>query len=661
MTEYRQKLDAGGTLYRDIRLMPGTVDTDKRTVQASLSSSTPIKRWGIAEILRHDADAVDLSRAADGLPMLWNHSTSEPIGVVRDVRLDGERVVGTLEFSRNSRAQDVWRDVGDGYLRNMSIGYHVSKWETDDAETEFTAIRWELLEASVVSVPADQSVGINRSKEGNPMGDQRDGTTVDPTGDGSTTVVKFKRAFDDGEKAGKKSGAEQERLRLRDIDGIFAMSSVPQTPAFRALRDTAIDEGWGADATRQHVLELMGGETSPLATRTDDAAGATAHDRRPAGASRVADATAGADAMDKWREAAGLSIAVRAGLETDREKIAGLRATEFGGFRLSDLARTYLRILGQPIPGDLRALVGNALTRAIVGHSTSDFANILIDAANKSAQVGYMEAPETWRAWASVKSVSDFKANYFPQLSTFGDLDVVPEGGEYKYGTFSDFKESMTLKTYGKLFSISRQAIINDDLSSFTTIPRHMGRAAARMVGDEAYGVLTDNGNMNDGNPLFDDSNHSNQVDAGSGAAPSVATLNVGFASFGTQTDPAGNVLNLTPAYLLSPKALEGTVRVLLSSENDPAATTMSVPNIYRGRLEGVYEARLDLNDAAQWYLATMPSMCETVGVAFLDGVDAPYLEEEETLTVDGMVYKVRIDCVAGALDWRGLYENDGN
>jgi phage major head subunit gpT-like protein len=486
------------------------------------------------------------------------------------------------------------------------------------------------------------------------MTDNHDGSTVSADG-GGATVVQFQRAFSDGERAGLSRGAEAERSRIRDIDQLFSLPSIPDSPAMRALRGTAIEEGWPVDATRQQVLELMGTDTQPIATRAPDNVSATSHIRSDA------NITAGADSIDKWREAASLSIAVRSGLETDREKVLALRATEFGGYRLSDLARSYLKAINVQVPGDQRALVGAALTRASIGHSTSDFTHILVDAANKSAQMGYEEAPETWRQWCRTLSVADFKTAYFPQMSTFGDLDVVPEGGEYQYGTFTDFKESKALKTYGKLFSISRQAIVNDDLNSFTQIPRHMGRAAARMVGDEAYGVLTTNGNMSDGNPLFDDTNHSNQVDAGSGAVPSVATLNAAFASFGTQTDPAGNVLNLSPNYLLAPKALEGTSRQLLASNNDPAATTMDVPNIYQGRLEGVYEARLDANDAAQWYLACSPNVCDTVGVGFLDGVDAPYLEEQDTLTVDGMVMKVRIDCMALALDWRGLYENDGN
>ena len=89
-------------------------------------------------------------------------------------------------------------------------------------------------------------------------------------------------------------------------------------------------------------------------------------------------------------------------------------------------------------------------------------------------------------------------------MSTFGDLDVVYENGEYKYGSFSDLKETLTLLTYGKLFNISRQALINDDLNAFTRIPMSMGRAANRKVGDLAYGVLTANAALNqDSTELF--------------------------------------------------------------------------------------------------------------------------------------------------------------
>ncbi|MDP4849954.1 MAG: hypothetical protein NWQ95_06365 [Verrucomicrobiales bacterium] len=92
-----------------------------------------------------------------------------------------------------------------------------------------------------------------------------------------------------------------------------------------------------------------------------------------------------------------------------------------------------------------------------------------------------------------------------------------------------------------------------------------------------------------------------------------------------------------------------------------PSATASSGDNIWRAALTPVFDARLDANDPAAWYLAGNPGQFDTVEVAFLDGQQAPYLEERDGWNVDGVEYKVRIDAVAKALDFRALYRNDGN
>ena len=107
--------------------------------------------------------------------------------------------------------------------------------------------------------------------------------------------------------------------------------------------------------------------------------------------------------------------------------------------------------------------------------------------------------------------------------------------------------------------------------------------------------------------------------------------------------------------------ALRGTIDQLLSSATVPAATAASGDNIWRAALTPVFDARLDAYVAAGWFLAAAPSAFDTVEVAFLDGQQAPYLEEREGWNVDGVEYKVRIDAAAKALDFRGLYRNDGN
>ena len=146
---------------------------ESRTVPASLSSESPVDRFFGREILVHDSDAVDLSRAGDGLPLLWNHNTDEPIGVVERIKIKDGKLRGVLRFSNNKKAIEVFNDVRDGFLKNISIGYQVNKFEEQANSNDIRVTGWTLLESSVVTVPADASVGINRSLSGvNEMADE---------------------------------------------------------------------------------------------------------------------------------------------------------------------------------------------------------------------------------------------------------------------------------------------------------------------------------------------------------------------------------------------------------------------------------------------------------------------------------------------------------
>jgi len=137
--------------------------------------------------------------------------------------------------------------------------------------------------------------------------------------------------------------------------------------------------------------------------------------------------------------------------------------------------------------------------------------------------------------------------------------------------------------------------------------------------------------------------------------------LDAGFQAMSLQQGPGGATLDITPSILLVPVALDATARTLVTAMNDPAGTTFMEPNPFVNRLEVVSTARLDAGDPLQWYLMANPNMHDTVEVAFLDGQTSPFLESKDGWTVDGVEYKVRLDAVAGALDFRGLYQNDGN
>lgn len=135
-------------------------DTE-RTVEASLSSETPVFRPGLGrEILSHAPGAIDLSRAP--IPVLTSHKHDEtPVGVVENLRVVGGKLRGTLRLGNSQRAKEVWEDIKAGVLRSISVGYSIIKGTAKG--DDYLVSLWQLLEVSLVAVPADPTVGIGRS------------------------------------------------------------------------------------------------------------------------------------------------------------------------------------------------------------------------------------------------------------------------------------------------------------------------------------------------------------------------------------------------------------------------------------------------------------------------------------------------------------------
>lgn len=341
-----------------------------------------------------------------------------------------------------------------------------------------------------------------------------------------------------------------------------------------------------------------------------------------------------------------------------KAKMEGGERNEFSSLRLDMIARECLSRSGAKMSfTDPMAMVAAAF-KPTMQHSSSDFVEILANVANKSMLRGYMEAAETFETWTAKGSLSDFKPSKRVDLNLFPSLSEVPEGAEYTFGTIGDHGESIQLATYGKMFSITRQAIINDDLNAFTRIPMRMGRSAKRTVGNLVYAVLTANGNMSDGVALF----HADHDNVGTGAI-TTANVDAGRAIMAKQKDPdalASGGLNIRPAYLLVPVELEGKAQALMAAEFDPSQTQRN-PNYVRGLATVVSEARLSAASSAQWYLAADPMQYDTIEVAYLNGNDAPTLEQRDGWNVDGVEFKVRLDAGVKALDFRGLFRSTGS
>lgn len=352
------------------------------------------------------------------------------------------------------------------------------------------------------------------------------------------------------------------------------------------------------------------------------------------------------DERDKARAGIGNAVMARAGL------IAQDTANPYRGYSLLELARASLERNGVKTGSmDKMALVAASFT-----HSTSDFTNLLANVAEKAMLKGYEEAEETFQLWTSEGTLPDFKQAKRVDLNLFPALAQVAEGAEYTYATVGDRGETIQLATYGKMFSITRQAIINDDLAAFTKVPQRMGRAAIRTVGDLVYAVLTGNPTMGDGTALFH-ATHNNLLSSAAINTTSVDAMRVAMAK---QTDGSARALNIKLGTLLVPIALEGTAKVVRDSEFEVGASNRNntVPNMVRGIFDVIADPRLDTASATNWYGAGNPALFDTIEVAYLDGNKTPTLEQERGWNVDGVEFKVRLDAGVKALDYRALAKN---
>lgn len=316
---------------------------------------------------------------------------------------------------------------------------------------------------------------------------------------------------------------------------------------------------------------------------------------------------------------------------------------------LLDMARASLteRGVGVATFGSKMQLVGAAFT-----HTTSDFGQVLMSVSEKAMLRGWENSGETFQRWTKKGELTNFHTAHRVGISGFPTLPKIPEGAEYKYVTCSDRGAPIALATYGALFGITRQAIINDDLSAFSTLPNNLGRAASRTIGDLVYAVLTSNAPFADGKTLFH-ADHGNTDETGASMTPGV--LGALRRKMRLQKDASGDSLNIAPAFVIVPAALESDAIQVLHSTSLPGAEYNSgIVNPVNQMGELIVESRLDEANPLYWYVAAEQGS-DTIEVAYLDGVDTPYLEQQEGWTVDGVSFKVRIDAGVAPLDYRGL------
>ncbi|EJI2592633.1 Clp protease ClpP [Salmonella enterica] len=419
----------------------------------------------------------------------------------------------------------------------------------------------------------------------------------------------------------------EQRKRISEIQFIFSLSG----NRFAELMTTCIaDVDCTVDMARDRLLTEMAKGTTPTNQLGGSQNSAEFHAGIYAGNGNITG------------DAVRAAVMARAGYEEAQKD------NPYNCMTLRELARISLVARGTGVASmNPMQMIGMAFT-----HSTSDFGNILLDVANKSILQGWQEAPETFDIWTKKGQLSDFRIAHRVGMGGFSSLRQVREGAEYKYVTTGDKQATIALATYGELFSITRQAIINDDMNMLTDVPMKLGRAAKATIADLVYDVLISNQKLSsDDVALFDKAKHANVLEK---AVMDVASLDKARQLMRMQKEGERH-LNIRPAFVLVPTAMESVSNQVIKSVSVKGADiNAGIINPVKDFATVIAEPRLDDASQTTFYL-TAAKGSDTIEVAYLNGMDMPYIDQQEGFTVDGVTTKVRIDAGVAPVDYRGL------
>ena len=663
-----------------------SADSTDRTFNVVFTTGAKVRRYDYYndepydEELSVEPTSMRMGRLNSGAPVLDTHgqyALNDVIGVVVPGSARVENGVGraTLKIDGGDENAAVVRKIKDGIIQNVSVGYRVHQYEVirgEGAPPLYRAVDWEPHEISLVPIGADAGAGIRSNphtfpcelfqsqpplqpKENRTMPDTDINKDPNPpanaTGAAAAAAATATRATDNpnpenpaGDPAGdnpdapenaegeRAEGVKLERARVLEIQKIVRAANLPEADAIRM-----INSGTPLKKARKDVL-------NELAKRSAE------------GGEIRSQVTITRDEMDTCRSLAENALLHR--YKPGEYKLDD-GARQFRGMSLLEVGRDLLERRGLKTRGMSRAEVAGCMlgleTRGGY-NTTSDFPNILANVANKTLRAAYEAAPQTFKPFCRQVANVDFKPIARTQLGDAPSLEVVNESGEFKRGSVSDAKEQYQLATYGKVVAVTRQAIINDDLSAFTRLPEMFGRAAADLESDTIWAIMTGNPNMGDGNALFS-TPHGNL--AGTGTVISVASLGTARQALRGQKGLNGRFINIMAKYLIVPAALE-TIGEQYVTQTNIIYTKNSDYNPFANKLQVLAEPRLDASSLISWFIAGDPGQIDTIEYAYLDGAEGVYLENRVGFDVDGVELKARLDFAAKAIDWRGFYKNPG-
>ena len=659
----KKETQQGSIIERKATFLPETIDLDKRTIDVCWSTGATVVRYSwsgrINESLSMDPSAVDLTRLNAGAPLLDAHKSYDlrsQIGVVEKAWIKDGKGYATVRFSSRPEVEAIFRDIQDGIIRNISVGYKVLKYKelkrSDDDTKNFLAVRWEPMEISFVPVPADAGaqvrsqitfhpVEIERIEEMPRRAEQPEGQEISnptsPEEPKNTPPEPLNRSAEDTPDLKDMTAQirSEERKLAKEIHSLCDRHGVPDD-----LRSDISEKSENLDDAKLRILEHLEARSEMEATRNPY------------------NITLGRNEVDVRREAIPNAI-------LHRQDPASIELTdagrEFRGMTLLDMARVCANIpFGRYV--DKREVVQRAF-------SSSDFPVLLGETGKRKLLSSYenLVKMQSFKDLVTVRSLPDFRETEDVRLSDTPGFTRLPEGAEYKFGYQDESKEGWHLITYGRKMGITRQAVINDDLGAFNRLG-NWGLALARLEAFLFWSQFNQTVVMGDGQELFHTSHQNIETNHDLMGLPSIAAISSARVNMRRQKSMTskkdrlvehemGRNLGLVPRKILVPPELEEHALKIVMPGLYPAKNEDKNP------YQGFYDIIVgdELIDQNAWYMACDKNQgIDLIHMGYLDGNQQPYVEYQSDFNTDQIVVKTRMDIACRAKDWKGFYKNPG-
>ncbi len=581
------------------------------------STGSPVLRFDhegtFIERLALTPEAVDLSELRGG-PVLNSHDRFDVrsiLGVVESPAVNGEQGTALIRFSERDDVAPIVRDVADGIISRVSVGYTVSQWSTSKDATGKrvkTATRWRPAEISLTAIGADPGARTRQA------GDEEECNCPEGT---------------DPEDCDCEENEEGTMSALPDqIRSAATMLGI--TGDF--VETLATREGLTIEAARSELLTHLQQSQPRIDGRSPAVITRDEHD----------------GFLDRALNAVAHRVDGRVKLRDD--------ARPWLGRRLADIGREFLRIGGvSTLGGD-----GEIFARWGAMHTTSDFGNFLAELFNKQLLVAFQIAPSGLKMLARAATANDFRQKHVYRNSPMGQLMPVNQHGEFKRTTKGDVKpESYAVNSFAAVFAITRQTLVNDDMGVFSDISAQLSIQASEFENEQLANLLVSNPVMSDGNALFS-APHNNL--AAAGTVIDSAGLCAGRLAMRLQTNANGQPIAVAPRYLLTSAGKETEAEKAIASIYPP---TTADANTFTGAFGLVVDPRLDhLNQALPWYLFGDVATAPVLEFSYLSGYEGPRVFTRVGFQggsdIDGTEVLCQLDYGCGAIGWQGAYKNAG-